>query len=1136
MIAHIYALLVGIDEYLAPVPVLKGCVNDVIAIQAYLEGRVESSDHLHIQTLFNQKATYKAIVNGFRSHLRQAKAGDVVLFYYAGHGSQEQTPQEFWAIEPDHLHETLVCYDSRTPTGKDLADKELAKLIAEVAENNPQITIVLDCCHSGSGTREIEVSVRQTPADSRVRSLDQFLFSSHELERLSSTTDWAMPRGNHVLLSACRDRELAKEVQINGQNRGAFSYYFLDTLKQANGSLTIRELFKRTHALVTNKITAQSPQLETTLSEELDQLFLAGAIAERSAYFTVSYHQDDQWIIDAGAIHGIPQPSAGETVSLAVFPFSTHDLKQPAEAIGEAQVIEVLPQRSKVKMTGISELESGQIFKAIVTSLPLPPKGVILVGDAIALEQTRIALQASLYVQDVETAENAEFKLVAQNDQYWIFRSSDDRPLVSPVKEYTSESASLVIRRLEHIARWDNIIELASPATSRIQPNAVQMQLYQDGQELQDAEIRLSYQQNYQTSKQPSFKIKLTNHSDEALYCALLNLTDRYAITASLFEAGGIWLNPGEEVWALGNRPIYPTVPEKLWKQGVTETRDVLKLIVATTEFDATLLEQAELDLPSLPSRQVSRGQGTLNRLMNRIQHRELKAKPEEELYDDWVTSQIMITTVRPQASVSIPRTGSTLLAPGVTLLAHPSLSAQVRLAHESQSTRSIDNTLPLLLQEIESQPFQFTMSRSSDPGLSLLELTQIEDRSQITPLSPLKLLVDTPLAPNELLIAIAHDGEFFLPLGSGQLLAGKTEITLTRLPDVAESRSIGGAVRMFFQKIVMESLGLDCEYPRLAIAQVNPDETVTYIQDREMVKAQIARSKRLVLFVHGIAGDTRSLAASLQRANLSDRYDTILTFDYENLNTPIEENARLLKQKLAEVGLGDHHSKLLHIVAYSMGGLVSRWMIEKEGGDRIVQHLIMFGTPNAGSPWATISDWALATLSLGLNGLSKITWSAPIVGMLINIIHQSIDYSGAVRVSLDQMRPSSMFLQALANNAATDVPYTIIAGNTSIIAIALQKQQNQQFSPLEKLMKQLFNDFVALPFFNQSNDIAATVRSIKSVSWVPVSQIHEIGCDHLVYFTDPIGLEAFSKALTQPQDRVISQSPPIHTEELSTL
>ncbi|OKH58555.1 hypothetical protein NIES2130_13850 [Scytonema sp. HK-05] len=107
----------------------------------------------------------------------------------------------------------------------------------------------------------------------------------------------------------------------------------------------------------------------------------------------------------------------------------------------------------------------------------------------------------------------------------------------------------------------------------------------------------------------------------------------------------------GNEAWVLGGKPIYPTVPEKLWReQGITEVKDILKLIVSTAEFDATLLEQEELDLPFRATRKLSRGGGTLNRLMKKVQCRNLIATPEsEELYDDWVTSQIIITTVRPQ-------------------------------------------------------------------------------------------------------------------------------------------------------------------------------------------------------------------------------------------------------------------------------------------------------------------------------------------------------------------------------------------------------------------------------------------------------------------------------------------------------
>jgi hypothetical protein len=54
------------------------------------------------------------------------------------------------------------------------------------------------------------------------------------------------------------------------------------------------------------------------------------------------------------------------------------------------------------------------------------------------------------------------------------------------------------------------------------------------------------------------------------------------------------------------------------------------------------------------------------------------------------------------------------------------------------------------------------------------------------------------------------------------------------------------------------------------------------------------------------------------------------------------------------------------------MGGLVSRWFIEREGGDRVVRRLVMLGTPNGGSPWPAVADWATTALAVGLNELSK--------------------------------------------------------------------------------------------------------------------------------------------------------------------
>ncbi|BAZ65403.1 peptidase C14 caspase catalytic subunit p20 [Fischerella sp. NIES-4106] len=667
MTRNIYALLVGIDEYISPVPPLKGCVNDIMAVKEYLQKRVsEDGYQLHLRTILNQNATRQAMIDGFRQHLCQANSKDVAFFYFAGHGSQEEAPEEFWSLEPDRLNETLVCYDSRSSGGWDLADKELAKLIAEVAVNNPHIAMIMDCCHSGSGTRgdlETETAVRKAPIHRRKRPLNSFIFSLAEASQLSASrsleansTGWNFPRGKHIFLAACLDSELAKEYNGDGQPRGVFSYFLLDTLKKANGNLTYRDLFKRTHALVRSKVTDQSPQIEATILSELDQPFLGGAIARHNPYFSVYYHPQYDWVIDGGAVHGIPQSVGNETTLLALFPFDTHSeqLRQLSAAIGEAQVLEIMPQLSKIQISGIDNLAPEITFKAVVISLPLPPKGVLMSGEAVGLEFVRTQLlsassanQPSLYIREVATPETAEFKLLARDGKYLITRPADDRPLLASIQGYTNATALQVIQRLEHITRWTNIVELSSPATSRIQPDAVQIFIYQEGQELQDTQIRLEYRQENGKLKSPTFKIKLKNTSKEPLYCALLDLTERYTVSTGLFDGGGIWLQPKQEAWALGGREIYAILPEKLWRQGMTQMKDILKLIVSTAEFDATLLEQEELDLPSRLVKQASRGKGTLNSLMNRVLSRNLVAMPEEEVYDDWIASQIMITTVR---------------------------------------------------------------------------------------------------------------------------------------------------------------------------------------------------------------------------------------------------------------------------------------------------------------------------------------------------------------------------------------------------------------------------------------------------------------------------------------------------------
>jgi pimeloyl-ACP methyl ester carboxylesterase len=1136
----IYALLVGIDDYPQPVNPLKGCINDVMAVEAYLRGRVASEGfELDLQVLKDREASREAIIRGFREHLCQATQNDVALFYYSGHGSQEQAPPEFWHLEPDRLDETLVCWDSRTDGGWDLADKELAKLVAEVAENNPHITLILDCCHSGSGSRNplLEASVRRVPTDTRFRPLNSFIFSPQELEQLTRTpgtidknaTGWNLPKGRHVLLAACLDSEEAKEYHADCGVRGAFCYFLLDTLQKANGSLTYRDLFNRTKSLVRNQVVEQSPQLEATHIEDLQQPFLGGAIAPSPAYFTISYHLSHGWIIqDGGAVHGIPPVAEDETTCLALFPFDckVESLRQLANAVGTAEVTEVFPQLSQVKISGINHLPKDATFKAVVTNLPLPRHGVRLSGDVKGVQMLRQAMQTSqlgqpsIYVKEVTGKEVARFQVIAVNGEFLIVRPEDDRPLVAPVTDYTQANADLVVQRLEHITRWNNMSELAKPASSRIAPDAVKMEIYRDDELLDNSQTRLEYRLENGTLKQPRLFIKLKNTSQERLYCVLINLTEEYEIKPDFIANCGVWLNPGEEAWAKDKKPIYLGVPKTWWENGVTEFKDIFKLIVSTDEFDAARFQQAKLDYA--PTRNVGEGvkyKSTLSRLMNRLQTRASDRPEDEELYDDWVTNQVTITTVKPLVKVPVPKERNGVsLGSGVFLKTHHGLQADVRLSTVSQSTRDVRNhVIPPILRDNPDviRPFPFTSSRGSSPGLSALELSNInyETIKTVTPQRPLQLLVDMNLSKGEKVLAVAHDGEYFLPLGLGSFKDGKTEIRIERLPEpVSEGRrSISGAIRIFFYLKVSELTSQEFDYPLLQVARVDERENVTYESDLRAIREKVAGAKRIALFIHGIIGDTESMVKSVQQAKVRNNgqeklpyntYDLVLCLDYENLNTPIQKTAELLGQRLASVGLGANHSKELHIIAHSMGGLVSRWFIERLGGNKVVSHLIMLGTPNAGSPWSSVQDWATSLLAFVINNLSPIPLPVKIVSQLLNVIE-------AIDTTLDQMQSKSDFLQQLAASPDPKVPYTIIAGNTSTMVAA---------NHWEKLKSTLVNKAIAVPFLGQTNDIAVTVASIQNVNQKrsPQPRIIEIPCNHLIYFQDERGLKALSQAIEQ--------------------
>ena len=255
MASNIYVLQVGINQYPNGVSSLNGCINDVHRIHDYVKKTF--GDAARTVQLLDSDVNRKNVIKQFREHLGKAGSGDVVLFHYSGHGARCKSAPDFQKWFPDGWDEGLVLHDSRMPGGYDLADKELAILLAEVAKNEPHITVLFDCCHSGGATRGLDdftqLKVRQTHTVNDPRPLDSYL-DGYYTELVKKGMQLQLPSSKHILLAACERKQKAWE----GRNfQGVFTSSLLEVLSNSAQDLSYAHVFLRCREAVRNRASDQ---------------------------------------------------------------------------------------------------------------------------------------------------------------------------------------------------------------------------------------------------------------------------------------------------------------------------------------------------------------------------------------------------------------------------------------------------------------------------------------------------------------------------------------------------------------------------------------------------------------------------------------------------------------------------------------------------------------------------------------------------------------------------------------------------------------------------------------------------------------------------------------------------------------
>ncbi|KAI0193866.1 hypothetical protein F4808DRAFT_475171 [Astrocystis sublimbata] len=609
-----FALLIGVNaDNERP---LKGCVRDAREISKYINSSLPSvhvqlftADTTALQSEIPEApATYANIKSGFHSILSIAAPDTYVYIHYSGHGVRMEASGDFSNRTTGDLA-LNVLQDPNQTTTRPFPGIELAKVLHEMVTNGLTVTVVLDCCFSGSLLRHDSASAtssvryreyskalydQQLPIirETEVMNFGEAKGSTDGNDRdASMLPNWLVNPEGYTVITACGPHEIAEELDLGGpaadQTHGALSYFLLRVMRKLGG-------LGGKHAHIYPYLCSMFRQYRPTQNPmwygNKDLYFFGNTTLSTDltgAPFATNW-RDARLRLQGGQAHGL---SEGDQ-----FAIYTIDSTRPL-VTGAIENVGPLSSDIDIADPTLIPRKGGCIAKAL-THLSLRDYPIRLVSGCLDAQDWPTALEERKYLSfEEDRLHPFVFDVYANSngDGYQI-RDKFGHETNCSQKELHSDSRELdlshVLNILERLAKFHLVQNLANRSGDNPFGGLYKVALRDPaGQEhLPGSKIAVHGKKR--------LYLVVENHGIFDLYIHVYNLSPLGEVRNILKASYAVISPENRREGFMGQwvQKLQTKVPQQFLNQGIISCKDVIKIFITSQPTSFAPLEMQKLD------------------------------------------------------------------------------------------------------------------------------------------------------------------------------------------------------------------------------------------------------------------------------------------------------------------------------------------------------------------------------------------------------------------------------------------------------------------------------------------------------------------------------------------------------------